>query len=309
MGVPEKVVIGTRGSQLALWQANHVADLLRKAWEGLEVEVMVIKTKGDKILNVALSKIGDKGLFTKEIEDALIAGDIDMCVHSMKDVPTKLAPEFRLAAMTRREDPRDVFICPEGVGFFDLPAGAKVATGSLRRVAQLQALRPDVELCGIRGNVPTRIGKAEDGTFDAVVLAASGVKRLELDYKITHAFSEEDMIPAVGQGAVGIEIRNGDQQIESLLEAIADADTMRDVAAERVVMESLDGGCQVPIGAYARELEDGAYRVDGFVASLDGSKMIRAHATGDVCDSKSLAAQVVDSLCAQGARELLEAIR
>ena len=300
--------IGTRGSELALWQAKHVAAALEAAWPDLTVEVEVIKTKGDKILDVALSKIGDKGLFTKEIENALAAGDVDLCVHSMKDVPTKLADEFELAAMMRRVDPRDALICPAGTRFEDLPKGAKLGTSSLRRVAQLQALRPDVETGSVRGNVATRMSKAEDGTFDAVVLAAAGIKRLGLEEKITALFSVDVLIPAVGQGAIGIEIRKGDQRTAGYLKAIADKETMRDVFAERVLMEALEGGCQVPIGCYARQEED-AYRLDAFVASLDGSRMIKAHMRGAAEEANELAEKAVECLIEQGAREILEDLR
>ena len=300
--------IGTRGSKLALWQANHVAAELQNAWPGLEVQVCVIKTKGDKILDVALSKIGDKGLFTKEIENALEAGEVDMCVHSMKDVPTKLASQFQLAAILKRADPRDVLVCPEGLRFEDLPQGVQIGTGSLRRVAQLQALRPDIQLGSVRGNVATRIGKAQDGTFAAVVLAASGIQRLGLEDKITQFFETDQLIPAVGQGAIGVEICRDDERVARYLEAIACPDAMRDVFAERVIMEALEGGCQVPIGAYARQEED-AYRLDAFVASLDGSRMVKVNLQGSADQAHELALQAVEMLKEEGAVEILEELR
>ncbi len=304
----DTVVIGTRGSDLALWQANHVRDLLVQAWPDLDVQVEVVKTKGDKILDVALSKIGDKGLFTKELERTLMDGQVDICVHSMKDMPTVLPDGLKIAAMPQRADARDVLIDFKGLSFDALPVGARVATGSLRRVSQLASLRPDIELCEIRGNVGTRIGKVESGEFDALVLAASGVDRLGLTDGIQQRFSPDTMVPAVGQGAIGIEARSGDDRIARLLEPIKCDRTMRAVSAERHIMRVLEGGCQVPIGAYARE-EEGRMDIIAFVGSLDGARIVRAQAQGPVEQSEELAQQAVDDLCAGGAREILEEIR
>lgn len=302
------LTIGTRGSNLALWQANHIADLLREANPQLKVNIQVIRTKGDKILDVALSKIGDKGLFTKELERALAVKDVDLCVHSMKDMPTMLPEGLDIACMPVRADVRDALIGFNGLTFSELPTGARVATGSLRRTAQLAAKRPDIELCEIRGNVETRIGKVRDGQFDATILAVSGVERLGLDDIIIERFSPDFMIPAVGQGAIGVEVHTDDEATREILATIADAATMRDVAAECYIMRKLEGGCQVPIGAYARE-ESGKFLIDAFVSSLDGKCVARASVSGNPGEALSLAADATSELLAQGAASILEAIR
>src|SRR5215472_3949288 len=241
--------IGSRGSQLALWQANHVAGLLRQ--QGHTVEIEVIKTTGDKITNVALAKVGTKGMFTKEIEDALADERVDLAVHSLKDVPTELSPEFELAAIMKREDPRDAFIAVKYAGLDDLPQGAKVGTSSLRRQCQLKALRPDLEIFPLRGNVDTRLRKLESGEYDAIILAAAGVHRLGLDKHVRTRIPEDVMCPAVGQGALAIETRSDDRQTRSLLVSLDDADTRLAIECERALLGALGGGCQVPIGAHA----------------------------------------------------------
>ena len=309
-----KVVrIGTRGSKLALWQANYVADLLRAAVPDYTFEVEIVKTKGDKILDVALSKIGDKGLFTKELEVGLLEGSVDLCVHSCKDMPTQLPEGLALVAMPPRVDPRDSLVAPtEGMTIETIPAGARVATGSLRRVAQLARLRPDVEICEIRGNVDTRIGKVVEGEFDCAILAAAGITRLGLTEHISSVIPVETMIPAVGQGAIVIEARENDEEIAQLCATIADANTMRAVEAERIVLADLEGGCQVPMGAHARlENRDGQdlFVLDAFVASLDGQRLVRTHLEGSAESSQALAKQAVADLREQGAEEILEEIR
>ena len=241
--------IGSRGSQLALWQANHVADLLRR--QGHAVEIEIIKTTGDKITDVALAKVGTKGMFTKEIEEALAEGRVDLAVHSLKDVPTELAPEFTLAAIMQREDPRDAFISVKHARLEDLPQGAKVGTSSLRRQCQLKALRQDLEIFPLRGNVDTRLRKLESGEYDAIILAAAGVRRLGLETNVRSRISADIMCPAVGQGALAIETRRSDQQTKALLAFLNDSDTHAAIECERALLGSLGGGCQVPIGAYA----------------------------------------------------------
>ncbi|MBQ9021214.1 MAG: hydroxymethylbilane synthase [Eggerthellaceae bacterium] len=309
----ERIRIGTRGSKLALWQANYVADLLRAAQAGLEVEVEIIKTKGDKILDVALSKIGDKGLFTKELEAHLLEGNVDLCVHSCKDMPTQLPAGLTLAAMPVRANPQDCIVSPvAGMTLESIPAGARVATGSLRRVAQLARLRPDVEICEIRGNVDTRISKVTSGEFDCAILAAAGIQRLGLDEHISSIIPVETMIPAVGQGAVVCEIREGDTRVAELCAAIADARTMQAVEAERIVLGDLEGGCQVPLGAHGRFIErDGveAFVLDAFVSSLNGERFILVHVEGTPDEAQAVAKTAVAQLREGGAEDILEELR
>lgn len=304
----QTITIGTRGSKLALWQAEHVRSLITAAHPDCDVVIQVIKTRGDKILDTALNLMGGKGVFTKELEVELEAGTVDMCVHSMKDVPMELPEGLVLHAMTQRADTRDALIAFNGLTFDTLPAGARLATGSLRRAAQIRALRHDLELYNVRGNVDTRINKVRSGEFDAMVLASAGVNRLGLGEAIVEYFDPSVLIPAVGQGAVGIEVRSDDETTRALLDTIADADTMRDVSAERVIMTELNGGCQVPLGAYGR-MEDGSFVLDAFVATLDGSTVVRSHVSGNPVDAIDLAYTAVDELKAQGAEKILEALR
>src|SRR5438270_9354526 len=244
-----KLRIGSRGSQLALWQANHVAALLRAKSHTVEIEV--IKTTGDKITSVALAKVGTKGMFTKEIEDALHEKRVDLAVHSLKDVPTDLAQEFELAAIMKREDPRDAFISVKFSGLDELPHGAKVGTSSLRRQCQLKSVRPDLEIFPLGGNVDTRLRKLESGEYDAIILAAAGVKRLGLDKYVRSRIAPEVMCPAVGQGALAIETRAGDTETLRNIAFLNHAETRRAIECERALLGSLGGGCKVPIGAHA----------------------------------------------------------
>src|SRR5215813_13388596 len=243
--------IGSRGSQLALWQANHISSLLQR--RGHTVSIEIIKTTGDKITDVALAKVGTKGMFTKEIEEALADRRIDLAVHSLKDVPTELAPEFELAAIMKREDPRDAFISVRYAALDDLPHGAKVGTSSLRRQCQLKALRVDLEIFPLRGNVDTRLRKLESGEYDVIILAAAGVHRLGLDKHMRSRISADVMCPAVGQGALAIETRHDDRQTQNLLSFLNHAETRQAIECERALLGSLGGGCQVPIGAYAEK--------------------------------------------------------
>ena len=272
-----KLKIGSRGSQLALWQANHVAALLRA--KGHTVEIEVIKTTGDKITSVALAKVGTKGMFTKEIEDALHEKRVDLAVHSLKDVPTDLAQEFELAAIMKREDPRDAFISVKFSSLEELPQGAKVGTSSLRRQCQLKSVRPDLEVFPLRGNVDTRLRKLESGEYDAIILAAAGVLRLGLETHVRSRISADVMCPAVGQGALAIEIRRGDQQTRTLLAFLNDADTHAAIDCERALLGSLGGGCQVPIGAYAEKRGDRLF-LRAMVGRPDGSEILREQAEG-----------------------------
>jgi hydroxymethylbilane synthase len=292
--------IGSRGSQLALWQANHVADLLRA--KGHTVEIEVIKTTGDKITDVALAKVGTKGMFTKEIEEALADKRIDLAVHSLKDVPTELAPEFELAAIMKRADPRDAFISVKYSAIDDLPRGAKVGTSSLRRQCQLKALRPDLEIFPLRGNVDTRLRKLESGEYDAIILAAAGVHRLGLDKHVRSRISVEVMCPAVGQGALAIETRRNDQQTLRLLAFLDHADTRQAIECERALLGSLGGGCQVPIGAYA-EKRDGKFHLRAMVGHPDGRTILREQAEGD--HAEKLGRNVAQTLLKRGADKIL----
>lgn len=302
-----ELVIGTRGSKLALWQAEHIKGMVEEI-TGLPVRLKVIKTTGDKILDVPLAKVGGKGLFTKELEVALMAGEVDMCVHSMKDVPTELPEGLFIAAMPKRVDPRDVIVSGKGYTLDTLPEGARVGTSSLRRVAQVRNLRPDVEIVDVRGNLDTRMRKAEEGVVDAVILAAAGITRMGWADRITHYIEPEQMISAVGQGAIGVEIREDDEDMRHLMERIGHPETMECVTAERVVMRRLEGGCQVPIGAYAR-IEGATMVMDAMVGSLDGSTIVRRHVEGPAEDPVALGERMVRELLDGGAGEILAEIR
>ena len=303
-----KIIIGSRGSKLALYQSNLVKGLLEQAEPGLTCEVRIIHTKGDKILDVALSKIGDKGLFTKELERALLDGEVDLCVHSTKDMPTALPEGLAIMGMPKRANAQDAIISSTpGLTVDSLPQGARVATGSLRRVAQLLRRRPDIEACEIRGNVDSRVKRVLDGEFDAGILAAAGVERLGLQDAVSGNIPTDVLIPAAGQGAIAIEARQNDAEIAALLEKITDRDTLRAVTAERFVLGALEGGCQVPMGIHA-EIEGDVMDLCAFVASLDGTKYIEARAKGDANDPKALGQTVVDDLVGKGARQILDEI-
>src|SRR6476646_10528813 len=295
-----KLRIGSRGSQLALWQANHVAALLRA--KGHTVEIEVIKTTGDKITSVALAKVGTKGMFTKEIEDALHDHRVDLAVHSLKDVPTDLAHEFELAAIMKREDPRDAFISVRFSALDELPHGAKVGTSSLRRQCQLKSMRPDLEIFPVRGNVDTRIRKRESGEYDASILAAAGVRRLGLETHVRSRISADVMCPAVGQGALAIEIRRGDLQTRKLLAFLNDADTHAAIDCARALLGSLGGGCQVPLGAYA-EVHSGRLHLRAMVGRPDGSEMLREQAEGT--DGVKLGRETAQTLLWRGGDKIL----
>jgi hydroxymethylbilane synthase len=292
--------IGSRGSQLALWQANHVAGLLRQQRHKVTIEV--IKTTGDKISHVALAKVGTKGMFTKEIEEALADQRIDLAVHSLKDVPTELDGKFTLAAIMERDDPRDVFVSKKYKSIAELPRGAQVGTSSLRRVAQLKAQRPDLEVLSLRGNVDTRIRKMEEGEYAAIILAAAGVKRLARMEWVREFVNVRTMCPAAGQGALAIEARAADEAVLKHLKFLNHEPSRRVVFCERAALNALGGGCQVPIGAYARD-EDGALVLQAVVARPDGSEIIREEQAGD--DPEILGANVGATLLARGARKIL----
>jgi hydroxymethylbilane synthase len=295
--------IGSRGSQLALWQANHISALLRE--RGHEVELEIIKTTGDKITDVALAKVGTKGMFTKEIEEALAEGRIDLAVHSLKDLPTELSQGFEIAAVTTRENPRDVFCSRNYESIEDLPRGALVGTSSLRRQAQLKAVRPDLEIRPLRGNVDTRLRKLEAGEYDAIILAAAGLNRLGKTQLVRQVIPFEVMCPAAGQGALGIEIRAGDSVTRQHLAFLDDAEAHATTTCERALLNKLGGGCQVPIGALA-EVREGRLHLEAIVAEPDGSKILRESLDGT--DPVQLGESVGEVLLQRGGEAILEAV-
>jgi hydroxymethylbilane synthase len=297
------VRIGSRGSQLALWQSNHVAALLRG--RGYEVEIEVIKTTGDRLQEVPFAQVGSKGMFTLEIEEALAKGQIDLAVHSLKDLPTELPPQFVLGATPARVDPRDVLVSREFASFQDLPVGARVGTSSLRRRAQLRHMRPDLECVEFRGNVDTRLRKLGEGQVAAIVLAAAGLDRLEKTEWVRERLEPEVMCPAPGQGVLGIEIRAGDARMAEAVAFMDDAATRFAVTAERVALAALGGGCQVPIGVYCREIA-GGFEILGLVADPLEDRVIRARAVGD--RAEALGRAVAADLLRLGAGELLQGI-
>ncbi|OLO40510.1 hydroxymethylbilane synthase [Alkalihalophilus pseudofirmus] len=299
-----KIVIGSRKSQLALTQTNWVIEQLKKAGLPYEFDVKKIVTKGDQILDVTLSKVGGKGLFVKEIEQAMSDKEIDIAVHSMKDVPSELPEGFTLAAVTKRVDPRDAFISNDHVKLADLPAGSIVGTSSLRRSAQILAHRPDLEIQWIRGNIDTRLRKLKEENFDAIILAAAGLQRMGWSEDVVTEYLEPEVcIPAVGQGALGIECRSDDQEVIDLLQHLNDAATARTVAAERAFLHKIEGGCQVPIAAYATLEENNDVKITALVGSPDGKTILHETLTGsNPHDLGELAAQ---KLLDKGAKEIL----
>ncbi len=336
-----EIIIATRGSKLALWQAEWVKSELKKLNPDLKVELNKIKTTGDKILDVPLAKVGGKGLFVKEIEEAILRGEADLAVHSMKDVPTDFPTGLHLAGICKREDPRDAFI--SGVkgkefhinSFKELPKGATVGTSSLRRSCQLMSIRPDLKIEQLRGNLDTRLRKLDEGQFDAIILAAAGVKRLGWAERITETIEPEVSLPAIGQGAIGIECRVDDAFINNLIAPLNHEETSICVRAERACLKKLEGGCQVPIAAHARlvqKLEVGSEKLedkrlelitdkdsslftvhcslvmDGLVGSVSGDRIIKSHIEGSPKDAESLGIKLAEDLLSRGAKEILDEV-
>lgn len=299
------VVIGTRGSKLALWQANWVRREIMKRNPDVEVALEKIKTTGDKILDVPLAKVGGKGLFVKEIEEALLDKNVDLAVHSMKDVPTVFPDGLILKCITKREDPRDALISRNNVSLKDLPSGAKIGTSSLRRQSQLLAYRPDFEIMQLRGNLDTRLQKLEDGHYDAIILAGAGVKRLGLEDKITELIPVEVSLPAIGQGALGIEVREDDGYIEEMVDFLNHGVTSFAVRAERAFLKRLEGGCQVPVAAYG-ELDDETLKLTGLVAATDGTRIIKNSITGPRRKAELMGRTLAEKLLKDGAYEILK---
>ncbi len=301
------LLIGTRGSKLALWQARWVAQALRALEPGLEAKLKVIKTTGDKILDVPLAKVGGKGLFVKEIEEALLRGEVDLAVHSMKDVPTELPEGLHLAAVLQRQDHRDAFLSRTGQALMELPAGSRVGTSSLRRICQLRALRPELQVHNLRGNLDTRLRKLGEGLYDAIVVAMAGLNRLGLAQGQAQPLSEQHMLPAIGQGAIGVECRLDDPFVNGLLQRLNHAPTATCVQAERAFLMELGGGCQVPIGAWA-ELRDGRLRLQGLVGSPDGARLFRDSIEGDAQEAAALGQRLAQRLLKEGAEEVLKEV-
>ena len=301
----DRLIIGTRGSALALWQSNRVADLLRLRHPGLEVSLEIIETKGDKVLDVALSKIGDKGLFTKELENALLEGRIDLAVHSLKDMQTTLPEGLTLGAVTERADPEDALVAPDGTTIDSLPEGGTVGTGSLRRRAQLLALRPDLKIAEGRGNVQTRLRRYRENGWDGMILARAGLERLDLGGEIAWVIPADVMVPAVGQGALGVEIRADDERTASLVAAVEHGPTRIVAEAERAFLRHLEGGCQAPIAAHGT-IEGDRLRLTGLVASLDGKEVIRKTVVGS--QKRETGTELAEELLAEGAGKILEEI-
>ena len=299
--------IATRQSPLALWQANYVKDRLQQLYPDLIIELVPMVTKGDVILDSPLAKIGGKGLFVKELENALLNKEADIAVHSMKDVPMQFPEGLGLAVICQREDPRDAFVSHAYRTFAELPQGAVVGTSSLRRQCQLKALRPDLDIRSLRGNVGTRLSKLDNGDYDAIILASAGLIRLGLADRIASFIDVEQSLPAAGQGAVGIECRTDDVQVHTLLAPLADAETTYCVRAERAMNNHLQGGCQVPIGGYA-VLQQGQLYLRALVGDIDGSRIIRTEGKSAVENAEVLGVQIAEQLLAQGADKILQAI-
>lgn len=300
-------IIGTRGSKLALYQANLVKSLLCKALPALQIDIEIIKTKGDKILDVPLAKIGDKGLFTKELEVALVEGKIDIAVHSLKDLPTKLPDGICLGAVLERGEVRDVLISKEQLSFDKLPAGAVIGTSSLRRISQVLYARPDLKIVDMRGNVDSRIQKLESGICDAIILAGAGVTRLEYTGKITQFFEPDVMIPAVSQGIIGIEARENDVRVADILATINHPATFTIALAERAFLRTLEGGCQVPLGCITTMTD--TFSITGFIADRDGSTMIRKTQQGAPELAEQIAISLAKELYNAGGKNILDRIK
>jgi hydroxymethylbilane synthase len=303
-----KIIIGSRGSELALWQAEFIKKELEKKNKNVSIEIKIIKTKGDKILDVALSKIGDRSLFTKELEIELINKKIDLAVHSLKDLQTEIPKGLKLAAVTKRHNVQDVMIArKKGTTIFNLAENATVATGSLRRKCQLLHIRPDLKIVELRGNVPTRIKRFLESDWDAIILARAGVERLKLNKHISSIIKTDVMLPAVGQGALGIETRADNKMVNEIVKSIHHENTYKAVLAERSLLKKLEGGCQVPIGAFAEVKQNGLF-LDALVGSLDGSLTFRKKIRGSKSNPEKLGKDLANDLIKAGARTILNEI-
>ena len=305
--LPQRIVIATRESALALWQAHHIQARLLELYPDLEVGINGMTTEGDRKLDSSLARIGGKGLFVKELEDALARGEADIAVHSMKDVPMALMEGHTIAAIPERADPRDAFVSNAYADFAALPVGARVGTSSLRRESQLRARRPDLVIRPLRGNVPTRLRKLDEGEYDAIILAAAGLKRLGLAERIRALIPTDDSLPAAGQGALGIECRASREDVKRLLAPLDHASTARCVRAERAVARTLSGSCTVPLAAYA-EISGESLRIRGYVGAPDGTRITRAELEGPADDAEALGIALAGKLRELGADEILAAL-
>lgn len=303
----DTIIIGTRSSKLALWQADYVMDCLQKKYSELHVEKKLMTTKGDKILDAPLAKIGGKGLFTKELEQDMLAGGIDIAVHSLKDMPTEVPDGLIITAITKRYDPGDAFVSNKVKSLAELPQGAVVGTSSLRRKAQLLHARPDLVVKDLRGNVNTRLRKLDAGEYDAAVLAVAGLKRLGFGDHITEVLPKSMILPAVGQGALAIEAREDDAETRELVAFLNDEATVACAKAERAFLARVEGGCQVPVGVYATP-EDGGLHVEAVIASLDGKRLYRDHVSGQVKDAETIGTQLADKLLDMGGIDIMHEI-
>ena len=301
------IKIGTRASLLAMTQSTNIKNLIEAQYPGTTVELVKIITKGDKIVDVPLAKVGGKGLFVKELEEAMLSREVDMAVHSMKDVPSELPEELHIGVVTKREDPRDAFLSVKYKSVHDLPQGAKVGTSSLRRKAQLFHLRPDLEIHDLRGNLDTRIRKLDEGMYDAIILATAGLNRLQWSQRITAYFSAEEMLPAVAQGAVGIELRKDSVELLAGLAFLQHEETTIAVTGERGFLHRLEGGCQVPIGAHGT-VAGGQLTITGLIASVDGKEILKKSLSGPVANAASLGVTLAEELLNLGGRTILEEV-
>ncbi len=303
--IRKKITIGTRGSKLALWQANYIADCIRTQYPDVDVSLLHIVTTGDKILDVPLAKIGGKGLFTKELETAMLNGEIDLAVHSLKDMPTQLPEGLLLAAITERADAGDAFISPKYGTVENLPQGAKLGTSSLRRKAQLLKYRPDLTICDLRGNLDTRLKKLDTGDLDAIILAVAGLKRLGWQERITQVLPNDICLPAVGQGALAIEARSNDEEVLEMLAFLNHQETRWAVEAERAYLAEVEGGCQIPIGVYGK-MEQEVLQLEAVILSVDGMRQVRQTISGAPAEAKQLGQTLAQDMLNAGGREILQ---
>ncbi|HSH13486.1 MAG TPA: hydroxymethylbilane synthase [Desulfurivibrionaceae bacterium] len=301
------IKIGTRASLLAMTQSTNIKNLIEAQYPGTTVELVKIITKGDKIVDVPLAKVGGKGLFVKELEEAMLSREVDMAVHSMKDVPSELPEELHIGVVTKREDPRDAFLSVKYKSVHDLPQGAKVGTSSLRRKAQLFHLRPDLEIHDLRGNLDTRIRKLDEGIYDAIILATAGLNRLQWSQRITAYFNAEEMLPAVAQGAVGIELRKDSTELLAGLAFLQHEETTIAVTGERGFLHRLEGGCQVPIGAHGT-VTGGQLTITGLIASVDGKEILKETMSGPVAQAAAMGVALAEQLLDRGGRTILEEV-
>ena len=303
----KKLVVGTCGSQLALWQADYVIGRLQQQYPDLNIEKRLMTTKGDKILNAPLAKIGGKGLFTKELEVAMVNGEIDIAVHSLKDMPVVVPEGLEIACITERADVQDAFVSLRYKTLEELPQGAKVGTSSLRRKAQLLHLRPDLNIQDLRGNVNTRLAKLESESFDAIILASAGLKRLGFEDRISSVLTTDQSLPAVGQGALAIECRADDEETKKLISFLNDAETAACTRGERGFLAAVEGGCQVPVGVYGQVQADNL-KLEAIIASLDGTQLLRESITGPVAEAEALGQRLAQNMLDKGGRAILAEI-